>query len=376
MNINSSNLKSKLLDISYRSLPAVFLFLLLKGASDFGSLNTQSILIDIIVIAPFLTPFFRLGFPVISQGLADKLARLALYKQILLVQLFIVVLIQPLFWFDNTAYVVTNIAVIMAICFNFGSHLIRSGVRGGFLWQNGLVNLLLLVGFFCSLWVFKESFIIYIQLLIAIIFIFTVFYFRPSLTLIFSYRLNIGKFTLDVLATFLIPLIIWFTIAISIPNNADLLILIKLSAFISGMFGSLLLLNMKSLDLLPREERLHGFTQLKLKQQHFLWCFLVIGLLASLVLLPATYAAYFIAFMMMEWCVYRFGHFNLLLNHAGRSLSAIYANVAAGMICTVTFLLFNFVGDVKSQKLAIIFYIFSIVVTHSAYRFYYVMNKH
>ena len=375
MNVNSSNLKNKLLDIFYRSLPAVFLFLLLKGISEFGSLNTQSILIDIIVIAPFLTPFFRLGFPVVSQGLADEAARLTLYKKVLVVQLCIVVLIQPLLWVDSTFYMVANVAVIMAISFNFGAHLIRSGERWGFLWQNGFINLLLLISFLCSLWLFSESFIIYIQLLTATIFLFSVYYFRPSFSSIYSYRLNVRKFALDVLATFLIPLITWFTIAISISDNADLLILIKLSAFISGMFGSLLLLNMKSLDSLPVEARLATFTQLKQKQQHFLWCFLALGFVASLLLLPFNLAAYFIAFMMMEWCVFRFGHFNLLLNHAGKSLSAIYANVTTGALCTVIFLLYSLYGDGESLELAITFYILSITINHSAYRFYYVMNK-
>ena len=345
------------------------MFTLIKSVDFIAHTRVRELFLDIILYSPLLLPFFRFGVPVFLQQNIHQTTKRKHLENVFLFQVFLLILIHPVFLIDRHIYIILVVSVCAAMLFNLGSYLIRKGERNGFLMQNGLFNLCML-GLASAFIYFNEY--QNAKLYIGVICLFlasTAFYFINPDEFRYSCKRipNIKIYILDTLSTFFIPLVTLLAVKLASSTQTDLLILIKISAFISGTVGSLILLRIKRLDDVPDSERMATYNKIKMEQLKMLLLLSTFGFAASYLFVPSL-AGYFVLFIVFEITLLRFGQMNILLNYNSQYKRALAANCVSAFIGISLFALLFLVVDTQSEIIPLFFYLAAIATFHLSCR--------
>ena len=357
--------KSRVLDLVCRSVPAVVLFALIKSVDFIDSKATISeFLMEALLIIPILLPFFRFGLPIhLQQALSFK-KKVQAKDNLFWFQLVIFLSIQPLYFVNLTAYLILSLTVISALLFNLGCFYIREGKRPGFIIQNGLVNGSLLIA--VCLFILKPentNIFHFIMIEIFVVLLITFYLYKPKAPDLIGINLsNIKPYLVDSLTTFLFPLVTYFTLKNLFYLSVDFLLLLKISAFISGSIGALILIRVKQLD--HNEGKTDVFNKIKLSLLNVFYILSSVSMICVAFLVEFKLLPYFIILLIFEFILLKFGHFNILLNYKASYNTMIKISV----IVSASLYLFNITLSNFNVKLdyigAIIFYLSLIGLFH------------
>ncbi|KPV97002.1 hypothetical protein AN214_01019 [Pseudoalteromonas sp. P1-9] len=362
---------SKLLDILYRLVPAVILFTFIKSLDLIEHANVRNVLLDILLYSPLLLPFFRLGVPVyLQQNLNPSIKRQHLVN-VFLIQVSLLVAAQVMLLVNRHAYIILLVSITAAMLFNIGSYMIRQGNRNGFFLQNGLLNfcLLSLVCLFVMVGDYQSA-----KFHIAAICLFlacVVFFFISPDEFSYNWKQipNLKIYILDSLSTFFIPLVTLLAVKLCTDSQTDYLILIKISAFISGTLGALILLRVHHLDTKDSKTLLIHYNKIKQSQFKILFLLSIFGSFAAYIFIP-NLLFYFILFMLFEAILLKFGQMNILLNYKGLHTKALKATAVSAFCCLVLYFLFDAITLVYPDASALIFYALAIALFHGSCRYF------
>ena len=366
---------SKVLDIIYRLVPAVILFAFIKSLDLVAHENVRLILLDILLYSPLLLPFFRFGVPIYLQQNLNPVIKRKHLENVFLIQLSLLIAVQFMILVNRHIYIILIVSVTAAMLFNIGSYMIRQGNRNGFFLQNGLLNfcLLTLVCIFVLLGDYQNA-----KFHIAAICLFlacVVFFFISPDEFRYNWKQvpNIQIYTLDTLSTFFIPLVTLLAVKLCSNAQTDFLILIKISAFISGTIGALILLRVHSLDNKDNKTLITHYKKIKQGQFKLLFLLAILGAFATYIFIPEL-ILYFIAFMLFEALVLKYGQMNILLNYKGLHKQALKANIFSAIISAVFFYLAGSVVEIFPNASPLFFYALAIALFHGSCR--YVLKRH
>ncbi|WP_372766134.1 hypothetical protein [Pseudoalteromonas sp.] len=371
----SSFESSKLLDTLYRLVPAVILFAFIKSLDLVEHTNVRNVLLDILLYSPLLLPFFRFGVPVyLQQNLNLDLKRKHL-ENVFLFQLSLLIAAQMFMLVNRHVYIILIVAVTAAMLFNMGSYMIRQGNRNGFFLQNGLLNfcLLILVSTFVLIGDYQNA-----KFHIAAICLFlacVVFFFISPDEFHYNWKQvpNLQIYILDTLSTFFIPLVTLLAVKLCSNAQTDFLILIKISAFISGTIGGLILLRIHSLDNENNKALIFHYKKIKQGQFKLLFLLAILGAFATYIFIPEL-ILYFIAFMLFEALILKYGQMNILLNYKGLHKKALKANTFSAMTAAILYYLVGSIVETFPNALPLLFYALAIALYHGSCR--YVLQRH
>ena len=147
MNYNLSHINSLVL----RLIPAGFLFAAILFIDAMQDRPLQSLLLNLLIYVPVILPFLKFGFPIRVISIPDSKFQLYFFAKVFRLQIIILCISLSIFYSlsGNNSYwfifLCISIASINAMVFNYGSLLIRRGVVKGFLFQNGVFNLVVFI---------------------------------------------------------------------------------------------------------------------------------------------------------------------------------------------------------------------------------------
>lgn len=362
---------SKLLDIIYRLVPAVILFAFIKSLDLVEHENVRNVLLDILLYSPLLLPFFRLGVPVYLQQNLNPIVKRQHLENVFLIQLSLLIAAQVMMLVNRHAYIILMVSITAAMLFNIGSYMIRQGNRNGFFLQNGLLNfcLLSLVCLFVMVDDYQSA-----KFHIAAICLFlacVVFFFISPDEFSYNWKQvpNLQIYILDTLSTFFIPLVTLLAVKLCTDSQTDYLILIKISAFISGTLGALIFLRVHNLDNTDNEALLFHYNKIKQSQFKLLILLAILGSFATYIFIPDL-LIYFTVFMLFEAVLLKFGQMNILLNYKGLHTKALKANALSAVSCLGLYYVFGSITETYPSTSPLIFYAVAIALFHGSCRYF------
>jgi len=320
--------KNRIFDLACRSIPAIILFALIKSVDLIDPKESLAeFLMEALLLMPILVPFLRFGLPIHLQQALPLNQKIQTKDNLFWFQLITFFAIQPLYFVNLNAYLILSLTVISASLFNLGCFYIREGNRKGFIIQNGLVNGALLVA--ACLFLLKPSTVsifYFIQAETFLLLVITFYLYKPKSPDFIGINLsNIKPYLVDALTTFLFPLITYFTLKNMANLSPDFLLLLKISSFISGSMGALILIRVKNLD--GNEDISELFHQIKLSQLKMFYILSCVSLLCVTALVDLDLLPYFFILLIFELVILRFGHFNILLNYKASFNSMIKTSI-------------------------------------------------
>jgi len=325
--------KNRIFDLACRSIPAVILFALIKSVDFIDSkAPIAELLMEALLLIPILVPFLRFGLPIHLQQALPLNEKIQTKDNFFWFQLITFFAIQPLYFVNLNAYLILSLTVISASLFNLGCFYIREGQRKGFIIQNGLVNGALLVA--ACLFLLKPnsiSIFYFIQAETFLLLVITFYLYKPKSPDFIGINLsNIKPYLVDALTTFLFPLITFFTLKNMAYLSADFLLLLKISAFISGSIGALILIRVKHLD--NNENKTALFNQIKLSQFKIFYILSCVSIICVAILVELALLPYFIILLIFEFIILKAGHFNILLNYNASYNTMIKISIIVSVI--------------------------------------------
>ena len=267
MNYNLSHISSLVL----RIIPAGLLFIAILFIDAIQDQPLQSFLLNLLIYVPVILPFLKFGFPVRVISISDSKFQFYFFAKVFRLQIIVLCISLSIFYglSDNNSYwfifLCISIASINAMVFNYGSLLIRRGVIKGFLFQNGVFNLVIFIqsailvftvqefsaGFLLGFLIFFSFMALFLNLDGAYIRVHN------------STNLNFKSWLVDVTSTFYAPLLLLLAMSFYESPNAGIFFVMKVGFFISGVIGSLIVLSIKKLDKNSHQNYHSGFKLIK-----------------------------------------------------------------------------------------------------------------
>ncbi len=316
-------------------------------------------------------PFFRFGFPVTILSIKNKRQQDELIFNLGLIQLALIIVSQLTIFIDFFLHQLLVYSIIAAMFFNFGALLIRKGKRLGFGLQNGILYLFLgtqTLLIYLNNTLFAPLIFLSLFSLFSILFFLFSYWDRKILNLDNFKIINAKAWFLDTLTAFYVPLVTLLSINLLAIKDAKILLLLKLSAFISGAIGALILLAIKRLDKVSKQQNL--LTQyFSIKKRIFPVLAILIFVINTFILvLEPELFIYSVCFSLIEIGILFYGHFNILLNYKNLLKESIYAIFATAILASCMYLLLQLLNIDNSTTTALSFYMISIASYHSLCR--------
>lgn len=363
-------------------IPAGILFLTIMQIGYIEDKKIRNIFLELLIYLPLFLPFVRFGFPVTILSIKNSNEQEKEFFKILNVQLILLIIILVPYFVINYEFYsfyifVFLLSIINSILFNFGSLNLRQGHNIGFLYQNGLFNLLLFLYVLLVLYdssLMNNHFFIILALLASLSIL---FYTTKGLQLRFKFKMlkfNLKSWFTDFSSAFYVPLIVFFTMKMLENPDAGVLLVLKVSALISGSIGSLIILQIKEMDALSLEEYKKAFFAMKIKLIPILVLLFFIFYII-IFFYDRTYINLLVMIFVSEIVIILLGQYNILLNYSKMYLSSALAIVFTAFLIGIVFLIIKFINVNLSSMESVLFYSSSIIFYHLFSRFLFVNRK-
>ena len=332
------NLYKNIYGLCLRVAPSISSFLLLLCIDSFVEIKTYELwALDFILLYPIFMPFFRLGVPIylLPRKEENIERKLSAYKQLQLVIASFVYLILLFGIFEHTLLIVL-LSICGAFMFNIGFKKIRNGNQFGYLFQNVLVYVFVTVILLIKL---DPYWAIMITTGIGLLYvsIYHRFKFDKSINELKNTRDFLVNYMGDVVNSFVVPILLFFSYKLGNQSSASIIFVLKITGFISGTVGGLIILNFKRLDSIQNKNNILAVFR-KLKKELF---FIYLGLsLISIVLVWILYPDYLkVAFWLtiFEGVILLFGQYNILIFFMKKKKQSVTSNLITILFLVVMF---------------------------------------
>lgn len=333
------NLYKHIYGLALRVTPSASSFLLLL-CIDYFVVNKQQELwaLDFILIYPILMPFFRMGAPLylMEQETLGVEKKLGVYR-ILQILAGILLYIMFVFGLEMSYLSIALLSVVGAILFNSGLKRIRNGNHFGYLLQNVIIYLFISILLLTQVEVFSA-----IKLVIGVLLIGLILREYKQVVKLRSGLLKLNRFKVnyigDIANSFVVPILLFCSYKVSNQSDPAMLFVLKITGFISGTVGGLIILNIKRMDHATNNDLIDVFRKLK---KELLYIYLALALLSNVAvgILYPKYIIVSIGLTIFEGLILMFGQYNTLLIFKKKKKQSVFSNFITIIFITIFFLL-------------------------------------
>ncbi len=321
------NLYKHLVGLALRVTPSVSSFLLLLCIDFFVTNEGQKLwALDFVLIYPILMPFFRMGAPlhIMEQGTTFKQQKLGIYRGIQTIAA-AALYIMLILGIQKSYFSIAILSVIGALLFNNGYKKIRYGNHFGYLLQNVIIYLFVSVMLIAKQDVYSSITII-IPAVLLYLFISEkriITHLRTELLTRKNFRIN---YVGDVANSFVVPILLYFSYKVGNESDPALIFVLKITGFISGTVGGLIILNIKKLDKSVREKNILNLFR-KLKKE-LLYIYLILAALSNIavIILYPKYATAALCLTVFEGLILFLGQYNTIIIFMKKKRQSVLSN--------------------------------------------------
>ena len=298
----------------------------------------QSWYLEFLLIFPIISSISRFGLPlqILSSNISNnnQILNVINYQVILVLFFSITYLIT-----SNDYFFLLSICPIGYILFNYGVGNIRKGIVSGYLFQNGIIYLIMTITCFNTDLFFNNlKFISFLLIIFCFVYLNRVRHLKMQL-------IDLKNYFSDSLNSFTIPIIIF--LAFKSGDNLDVgdFLIIKSTSLISSALGGLLLLDFNKIDTKKNiSEKLNFFSSLK--KSYFYFYVLMVILISGFIAFSYYEKIYLLIFLIVfeTLCFFK-GQLNLLNIYFNNQIGIVKSNFTSLAITISAFgilMIFNF----------------------------------
>ena len=321
----------------FSSSAALFIFAFLIDKIILNKYH-QSWYLEFLLVFPIISSISRFGLPlqILSNNIShnNQILNVIKYQVILVIILSITYLIT-----SNDYFFLLSICPIGSILFNYGVGNIRKGIVSGYLFQNGIIYLIMTITcFYTDLFFYNLKYISFLLIIFCFIYLYIARHLKLQL-------IDLKNYFSDSLNSFTIPIIIF--LAFKSGDNLDVgdFLIIKSTSLISSALGGLLLLDFKKIDNKQKiSEKLNFFSSLK--KSYFYFYTLIVILISGFIAFSYFEKIYLLIFLIVfeTLCFFK-GQLNLLNIYFNNQIGIIKSNIISLAITISAFgilTVFNF----------------------------------
>lgn len=282
--------------------------------------------LDFILIYPILMPFFRMGAPlyIMEHETTGTEKKLGVYRG-LQVLVGILLYIMLVFGLQKNYLLIAILSLIGALLFNSGYKKIRYGNHFGYLLQNVIIYLSI-----CLLLITKRDVYFSIMIIMPAILIYLFISERKIITHLKAELVKLKHFKVnyigDVVNSFVVPILLYFSYKVGNESDPAIIFVLKITGFISGTVGGLIILNIKRLDNSVNESNiLELFRKLKKELLYIYLALAAFANIAVLILYP-QYAITAIYLTVFEGLILFLGQYNTLIIFMKKKRQSVFSN--------------------------------------------------